>query len=565
MNKTLLTTLSILALTAVSASAQDALNAVTMSQQDLKGTARFMSMGGAFGALGGDLSTLSQNPAGIGVYRRNDIGFTLNLDCQRATADDFGYKTTQDQTKFLLNNIGAVFTYRIDSDACPNINFGFTYNKSASFNRHVRGSIGSLQTSMTNYIAGVTQNDECTVPDLTTENNYDPYNPNDGGFAPAWISILGYDSYLISPEGTPDNPTWQGQFGRGTSGFGSFDYLEKGSIDEYNISLGGNIADVVYWGMDFDIIDMNYRLESLWGESLKGAYVNGSNGNTASDWDLYNYYKVDGVGFNYKFGLIVKPIQEFRMGLAIHTPTWYHLTQDFYANTTYSYAPNPGIGEGDVARGGQETNGGYTATNSFKYKAPWRFIASAALVLPHFILSADYEWTSNRSMKYSYTDSYYDYDYGYDDWDDWYWKPAATRSLDKNDPYYYTNSDIKEYTQNTSTLRVGAEFRVTPQFSVRAGYCYSSSPVKQKVRDNGMTVYTAGTRPEYILQNSTNYVTCGLGYKYKKFYVDMAYVWKHRTGEYHAFTPDPTSSIQSPQSKLSMNNSQVVLTAGFKF
>ena len=454
MNKTLITTLSILALTAVSASAQDALNAVTMSQQDLKGTARFMSMGGAFGALGGDLSTLSQNPAGIGVYRRNDIGFTLNLDCQRATADDFGYKTTQDQTKFLLNNIGAVFTYRIDSDACPNINFGFTYNKGASFNRHVRGSIGSLQTSMTNYIAGVTQNDECTVPDLTTENNYDPYNPNDGGFAPAWISILGYDSYLISPEGTPDNPTWQGQFGRGTSGFGSFDYLEKGSIDEYNISLGGNIADVVYWGMDFDIIDMNYRLESLWGESLKGAYVNGSNGNTASDWDLYNYYKVDGVGFNYKFGLIVKPIQEFRIGLAIHTPTWYHLTQDFYANTTYSYAPNPGIGEGDVARGGQETNGGYTATNSFKYKAPWRFIASAALVLPRFILSADYEWTSNRSMKYSYTDSYYDYDYGYDDWDDWYWKPAATRSLDKNDPYYIRHISHIHHIKNINHIPV---------------------------------------------------------------------------------------------------------------
>ena len=563
MNKTLLTTLSILALTAVSASAQDALNAVTMSQQDLKGTARFMSMGGAFGALGGDLSTLSQNPAGIGVYRRNDIGFTLNLDCQRATADDFGYKTTQDQTKFLLNNIGAVFTYRIDSDACPNINFGFTYNKSASFNRHVRGSIGSLQTSMTNYIAGVTQNDECTVPDLTTENNYDPYNPNDGGFAPAWISILGYDSYLISPEGTPDNPTWQGQFGRGTSGFGSFDYLEKGSIDEYNISLGGNIADVVYWGMDFDIIDMNYRLESLWGESLKGAYVNGSNGNTASDWDLYNYYKVDGVGFNYKFGLIVKPIQEFRIGLAIHTPTWYHLTQDFYANTTYSYAPNPGIGEGDVARGGQETNGGYTATNSFKYKAPWRFIASAALVLPRFILSADYEWTSNRSMKYSYTDSYYDYDYGYDDWDDWYWKPAATRSLDKNDPYYYTNSDIKEYTQNTSTLRVGAEFRVTPQFSVRAGYNIEATNVKNNATNGTTEILTGGTDPSYTLDKTTQYISFGLGYRYQAFYIDAAYIYKNRKSTFHAY-PD-FNGYAAPTADVTDTNNSIVISAGFKF
>ena len=37
------------------------------------GTARFMSMGGAFTALGGDISTLSQNPAGIGVFRTSEM------------------------------------------------------------------------------------------------------------------------------------------------------------------------------------------------------------------------------------------------------------------------------------------------------------------------------------------------------------------------------------------------------------------------------------------------------------------------------------------------------------
>lgn len=74
--------LAALALVPAAAFAQGAFDAYSISQPDLKGTARFMSMGGAFGALGGDLSTFSQNPAGIGVYRRSEIGITVDLDCQ---------------------------------------------------------------------------------------------------------------------------------------------------------------------------------------------------------------------------------------------------------------------------------------------------------------------------------------------------------------------------------------------------------------------------------------------------------------------------------------------------
>lgn len=86
--------------------AQSAIDAYRFSQPDLRGTARFMGMGGAFGALGGDLSTLSQNPAGIGVYRSNELGFTLDLDIQNSNSDAMGFKTSDSQTKFYLDNIG---------------------------------------------------------------------------------------------------------------------------------------------------------------------------------------------------------------------------------------------------------------------------------------------------------------------------------------------------------------------------------------------------------------------------------------------------------------------------
>ena len=539
--------------------AQGAFDAYQISQPDLKGTARFMSMGGAFGALGGDLSTLSQNPAGIGVYRRSEIGFTLDLDCQSATAESQGYKNTMNQTKFLLNNIGGVATMRLNSSACPNINIGFSFNKAASFNRRYAGGIPSLANSMTNYTAGVANAEGATVADLTFTNSYNPYNPTDGGYAASWMSILGYNSYLITPQGDKDNPTWVGQMGNGTTGSGTFDMWEKGHIDEYNISLGGNIADVVYWGMDFDIIDLNYTLESHWGESLKNAYVNGRTG-VASDWSLYNYYRVNGTGFNYKIGLIVKPIQQLRLGFAVHTPTWYILDETYYGSVDYNYAPNPNT-EGSYS----ETNDGYDAVNSYNFRSPWKFIVSAAGIIgDSFIISADYEWTSYSTMKYSVDNGYNDYYYD-DPWD-WEWKPAKVAALDANDPYGYTNMDIQNYFTKTSTLRIGAEYRVTPQFSVRAGYSYVSSPVKNEVADNQETIYTVGTRPQYSVDRSTQYITCGLGYKYQKFYIDAAYVYKHRTSDFHAFTPDPsTPSIPSPEARISDNNSQIVLSMGFKF
>ena len=49
--------------------AQGEMDAYRFSQTELNGTARSMSMGGAFGALGGDMSVMSHNPAGLGVYR----------------------------------------------------------------------------------------------------------------------------------------------------------------------------------------------------------------------------------------------------------------------------------------------------------------------------------------------------------------------------------------------------------------------------------------------------------------------------------------------------------------
>ncbi|MDE7509913.1 MAG: hypothetical protein K2M62_07290, partial [Muribaculaceae bacterium] len=237
--------LSLASASAISASAQSAIDAKSLNQQDLKGTARFMSMGGAFGALGGDLTTISQNPAGIGVYRSNEIGLTVDLDIQSAKSTALDGSFSSNQTKFLLNNIGGVLTLRLPSKTVPNLNFGFTYNKTATFNRRYGGSLGAMQNSMTNWIAGMTNSEEVTVADVETTQSFNPYNPNDGGYAAPWLSILGYDSFLINPVGNPDAPRWQGQFGDGTTGTANYLVSEQGGIDSFNIAFGGNFGNIL--------------------------------------------------------------------------------------------------------------------------------------------------------------------------------------------------------------------------------------------------------------------------------------------------------------------------------
>jgi len=525
------------------------MDAFQVSQQDMKGTARFMSMAGAFGALGADLTVLSQNPGGIGVYRNSDIGFTLNLDCQKSTAKSMNISQSQDKTRFYLNNIGYVGTFKLPSKVMPNINFGFTFNKTASFNRQYRGGIPQLSTSLSNYIAGINNSEWITEGDLTTTNSYDPYNPTDGGYTAPWLSILGYDAYLTSPMGDSDRPTWTGQFLDRTSGYGYFTTEETGSIDEYNISFGGNIANVVFWGMDFGIVDMNYTSRTLWGEELTDAYIpgrqNGSMMYGPASWSLYNYYNMKGTGFNYKLGVIVRPIQELRFGLAFHTPTWYTLDQTFYGDIEYAYDGS------SIKPGLAQTNNGYDGYSSCSFRTPWKVIASVAGVIGHnFIISADYEWTGYKGMKFSDNS-------GYDYWD---WSPTV-----QHDPYAYTNGDIKTYYKPMNTIRIGAEFRPVNALAVRAGYAHSTSPVTAEAKDGETTIYTSGTRPAYAFDNSTDYITCGLGFKKGGFYADAAYVWKHRTSEYHAFAQDPSSPIKSPSAKVTSVDNQIVLTMGFKF
>ena len=527
---------------------QAAVDLYNLSRPDLRGTARFMSMAGAFTALGGDMSTLNQNPAGIGIYRSSEVGLTLNLDIQSASTQAQGSKATNDQTKFSFNNFGYVGTTPIDNYTGSTFSWGVTYSRLASFDRMYSGSFGSLNgSSLSNFIAANTNREGSISPSSMLYG--DNYNPYTDGSAP-WLSILAFQGYVINDNLVNGKTNYSGLMGSGTSGAAGYQVRERGYVDEYSINFGGNLYNTVYWGVGIGISDVNYTQESFYEEDLDNAYIAAQSTSNTDNYDivpgrgdyrLNNYLNSNGNGFNLKFGLIFKPINEFRLGIAVHTPTWYNMTDTYWGGIGYDYTPTDQASYKSMSDF-VDTNDGYDSWYDYKMRTPWRLMVGAAGVIGgQGIVSVDYEYRGNNTMQVS------DYD-------------GAV--------YEDVTSDVKTYYKGTNILRLGAEYRVTPNFSLRAGYSYESSPVKQEAADNDVEIWTAGTIPSYTFDKTTQYITCGIGYRYQGFYTDLAYVHKQRESTYHAYSPlyENGALLQdSPSAKLTSTNNQIVLSVGYKF
>lgn len=554
--------------------AQCAVDLYNMNRPDLRGTARFMSMGGAFTARGGDMSSMNQNPAGIGIYRGSEVGLTLNLDFQSSSATSQGAKIDEDQTKFTFNNFGYVGTMPLNTTGLQSISWGATYSRVVSFDRISSGRIGNLGgSSLSNFIAGYSNACGYTPDDLLYGS--DGYNPYlDGmdwnGNGIGWLNIIGYQGYLTNDLWNDDDTFagFQGLMGAGSTGSAWFRTREKGYVDEYSFTLGGNVNDMVYWGVGVGVTDMDYRSMTQYGENLDNAYIIAqlkekdadgqeqyvvTDGGGMADYALTNHLHTTGSGFNLKFGVIVRPINELRIGFAVHTPTWYELTDTYWGVLDYNYIPTQPAGIqmyensiSDYVYTDHEPNNPnmyYPGVYDYNMRSPWRMMFGIAGVIGNQgLLSFDYEFRGNNVMQTS--DGY-------------------------GNVYEDVKGDVKNMYKATHIFRVGGELRVTPQLSLRVGYSYETSPVKSNVENE--FVWTAGTNPSYTLDRHTQYVTAGLGYRFSSFYLDLAYVNKQRESIYHAYSPmfsnlDSGSLMQeSPTARIKDNNNQIVLSFGYKF
>lgn len=500
--------------------AQGEMDAFNFSYNDLKGTARSVAMGGAFGALGGDISGVAINPAGIGVYKSSEIVTTLNFTNYDTKTKLLGSKSDNSKFNFSFDNIGIVGVVPTNSDVAPLVNFGFSYNRLKSFDRKISMNGYNLNNSLSQYIANRVgpQGDLSGIPSSNLELSSNPFT----GDADSWLGAFAYNTGMIEPLAGSKNHEYVSTLAANGSLDNRLHMREKGSIDSYDFNAGTTFADMLSFGVTISVTDINYRMESEYSED----WFVGNN----HDGNFYfnNWLKTEGTGWQVKTGLIFKPVNELRIGVAYHSPTWYDMTDYFNAQMD---------GFGKPVINASKELGTRDAYYDYKFRTPDKWIFSLAGVIGKYaILSADYELTNYGNMHYKD-------DAGYD--------------------LTYENADIKQDFRNASTLRVGAEVRATPQLSVRLGYMWQQSPIKDILKEGSITgdhtAATAGTVTQYSLVGDANYFTYGLGYKItRNFYADAAFVIKSRTDALYAFGG-------ADKAELKNNAVSGVLTLGYRF
>lgn len=536
MRKKIILVASVCLMASATASAQSAIDAYNMSSNQLRGSARFVGMGGAFTSLGGDISSMTQNPAGLGLYRHSEVGtgFDISIRSYKAETDQGSY--SNNHTKAYYDNFGYVGTARLKG-ALRTFNWGVSYNRIATFDRRFNGYNRPTESSMTNYIAAFTDGTNSTDMLFDKSKDYNPYLDSDAD----WLSILAYNSLMINNTGNATS--YAGLFQNGTEGDAEYSIRERGHTDEYNIDFAGNVSDIVFWGLGVGIVDMSYSRESNYSESMAGALVYANNGDNLATgnagFGLYNNKYVSGTGANLKFGVIVRPFEMLRIGLAVHTPSWMHLTSSGYGETEYNYTVN----------GSSRTNSGREYTDDFEYNwrlnTPWKFMVGASLVIGNkAIVSLDYEHAAYGSMKV-----------GYQSWNGW---DSGYTSDEK------VNTDIKNYFKASNTIRLGVEYRLSRQFSLRAGYNYQTTNVRDAAANGHTEIFTSGTDTGYTFDKDTQNICFGIGYRYQAWYIDLTYQHTRKGATFHAYTPYQ-GVTETPSADLTLTNNNIIISSGFKF
>ena len=532
--------------------AQTIYDAAKLSERDLNGTARFVGMGGAMGALGGDISTMGTNPAGIGIYRSNDIMTSFSYSAYGTESKYLGQTFNNDKNQWSFDNIGFVFASKIGNQtALRYVNFGFNYKRTKSFykNMTMGGLMGVVDDKI--FVSQVNQmGQQATDAVWYNKENYnfngaDAYGNNRLG----WLGIMGYQGFLTNSIREDGYDRYDPVVPDEAEAY--FNSNEKGGISQYDFNVALNVNDRVYLGLTIGAYDVNYKKTTLYDED----YGNGEG------YELASYNRIKGSGVDVKFGAIFRPFESspFRIGFAVHTPTFYNLTYENGASMTSDVYLKE-VQDGDntfkvrddkpaegalTTRESFDANGGRRIEQDFRLSTPWRFNASLGYTVgTPLALGAEYEYEDYSSMKFKY--------------------PEGDEMVDQN-------NTIKDFMKGVHTFRIGAEYKVIPEFAFRLGYNYSTTAFKEDDAYKWIPVNSTLTDTDFANSQSHSNYTLGIGYRGKTFYADLAYQYSMYKEKFYPFYNDLETApgvweIVTPQAtKVTNTRSQVLFTLGLRF
>ena len=515
---------------------QNAYDAERILNHELNGTARFVGMGGAMSALGGDISVMGSNPAGIGIFRSNDMSVSFGFNSTETESNFNGNSMKEDKTRASLDQLGFVYTYKVgNTTSLRFVNFGFNYHKSKNFNRLF---------SMGGQLDGLSQSwqlaSEMDYAGVTSASSFDAILNSENPYRTNWnrypvLGVMGVQTGVVDWPNYADYLLgWDGDRNH-------FFSQEKGGINQYDFNVAFNIEDRIYLGATLGFYDVNYDRYSSYTEDLIGYMAaDGSDPNIYAlpadndkvvdngGYTLENSYRLEGSGADLKLGVIVRPLEDspFRLGLALHTPTWYELTESYNATLSSDILAY----DSPYSQTLSDHLSPEYLTYDYKMVTPWKFNVSAGTTFGGVLaLGAEYEYADYSSSKLEDVDGF---ELG-------------------------GQSSVEDNLEGVHTFRAGMEARIAPQFSFRAGYNHTSAAFKEDAY-SALDVYR--THTDFNNVKARNTVTFGIGYRGDVIYADMAYKCDMYKSDFYAF-----DDIDLSKTEVDNSRHQLLFTLGARF
>jgi hypothetical protein len=495
-------------------------DAVRYSWYPQNGTARTLAIGGAIGSLGGDITAMFVNPAGIGFFRTSEASITPGFLLNNVKAGYRGTSVKETKNVFTLGPSGVVFGFgdKENNNVTSSIAIGFTQN--ASFNNitHYKG-LNNYSSFSEQFVEEFVKLNKggLSIDDVLNQNSAAPYTA-----APALYTYL-IDTATIGGslivKGAPEYILDAGQ-----ALMQEMTKTTKGGLYELGFSFARNQNDKFLYGGTIGIPIVSYESNTLFSET-------DTSSNTANHFGSFTYndnYTTKGAGINAKIGIIYKPREYIRLGLAVHTPSYMTLTDSRRA-TLVTNVENP-VKTFDVTS--DLFTNGERGQSRYMQTSPWRAILSGSYVFREVedvtkqrgFISADLEYVNHKGSRFS--------------------SQNEETTNDEKAYYKQLNGVIKDIYKGNINFKIGGELKFNT-IMARLGFGYYGSPYKDAPsKANKMTG------------------SAGLGYRNKGFFIDLTYV-QLISNDFDV--PYRLESAQNTYATLKQNRGNVVATFGVKF
>lgn len=490
--------------------AQEPADALRYSWYPSSGTARQQSIGGAMVSLGGEISSAFVNPAGLGFFKTADFVISPGFRFINNKATYFGRQEKDKKNNFTLGTTGFVFGSIENTKKNSSSAFSIAINRTASFsNKILYRGINNQSSYSQKFLEEIRNNNETDANNVA--NNY-PFGTS-MALNTFWIdTATGYynGNRSFVSLATPL---------LGTGLIQENQLKSSGGITELALAAAGNMNDKFYFGATLGIPFLRYEKESSFTEADATDDFN----NRFDFATISENLTTSGVGLNLKLGAIYSPVQHVRLGIAVHTPSFFRLTDKYNTSIT----TNTENFQGELFQDSPE------AEFKYWYFTPYRIMIGGSYVLREIedvrkqkgFITADFEFVNYKASSFT-TD------------------PDGDNSQSTEDYLKSLNRAIDKAYKPAFNFRVGGELKFTTVM-VRLGGAYYGNPYKNIAGEKGHRFQLTG----------------GLGYRNKGMFIDLAYVHTMGKDVHYAYRLD-----SSPFSGASIKNTtgNAILTVGFK-